>query len=195
MTVVPSKRRFEAEPATDAALIARIPGGDLGALGVLYDRHALAVWRVVHRVMNSANDVDDVVHATFLTVPALAESFDGRPSARSWLIGVAVRLALRHMRGVGRFTRMLARFGHVARTADHLDPEVQVAGRAKLATLERAVSELPVAKRAVFVMVEMEGLSHEEVARELDIPLPTVRTRLFHAKRELECALRAAERP
>jgi RNA polymerase sigma-70 factor (ECF subfamily) len=194
VTIVLSRKRATADPISDAALIQAIPGGDLGALGLLYDRHARAVWRVLHRVTNGASDVDDLVHATFLKIPSLAPSFDGRPSARSWLIGVAVRLALRHTRSVGRFSRMLTRFAHITRSVDLLDPEVQMAGRAKLVVLDRALTRLPLAKRAVFVMVEMEGMTHDEVARELGIPLPTVRTRLFHAKRALSNALRVAER-
>ena len=194
MTVVPSRRRAEAEPPSDAALLAAIPSGDLGALGQLYDRHAVAVWRVLHRVTNGAGDVDDLVHATFMKVPAVAPAFDGRPSARGWLIGIAVRLALRHNRGMGRLTRMLARFAYVSPAADILDPEAVASGRARLAIVERALAKLPAAKRAVFVMIEVEGLTHDEVARDLGIPLPTVRTRLFHAKRALSDALGVAER-
>jgi RNA polymerase sigma-70 factor (ECF subfamily) len=174
---------------TDAVLLAAIATGDLGSLGALYDRHARAVYRVVHRVTNGAGDVDDLVHATFLKVPDVASSFDGRPSARAWLIGIAVRLALRHRRTLGRFARMLGRFAQVTGDAYRVDPEVHAAGRARLAALDAAVARLSPAKRAVFVLIEMEGLSHEEVAAELSVPVPTVRTRLFHAKQELREAL------
>jgi len=195
VTALPLSRRPPAESVDDATLLAAIAKDDLGALGHLYDRHARAVWRVVHRVTSGAADVDDIVHTTFLKVPELAASFDGRPSARSWLIGIAVRFALRHMRGRGRFTRMLARFAHVTRGVDALDPEVQANGRAALAALERSLATLAPAKRVVFVMIEMEGLAHDEVARVLGVPVATVRTRLFHAKRELASAVALAGRP
>ena len=185
--------RSDAEPVLDPALLVAIAGGDLGSLGILYDRHALAVWRVAYRVMGTANDVDDVVHATFLKVPSLASGFDGRPSARSWLVGIGARLALRQMRGVGRFMRAMARFAHVSRRTEDLNPESIAAGRARVAVLDRALAKLPATKRAVFVMLEMEGLTHDEVSRALGIPLPTVRTRLFHAKRALQDALSSAE--
>jgi RNA polymerase sigma-70 factor (ECF subfamily) len=187
------RRPLETEPTTDAALLEAVARDDLGALGVLYDRHAKAVWRVVHRVTNGAADVDDLVQATFLQLPKLAAGFDGRPSARSWLIGIAVRLSLRHLRGMGRFTRMLARFAHVTRRDDTVDPEAHAAGRGRLRIVERALTDLSPAKRAVFILVEMEGLTHDEVARELAIPLATVRTRLFHAKRALVSALAQTE--
>ncbi len=184
---------LEAEQVSDAALLVAIAAGDLGALGGLYDRHAASVWRVVHRVTNGVSDVDDIVHTTFLKIPQLAASFDGRPSARSWLVGIAVRLALRHTRTLGRLAATLGRFAHVTRDVDRLDPEVLTAGRARLAVLERAMGRLSPAKRAVFVLIEMEGLSYEEVARDLSVPAATVRTRLFHAKCELREALARTE--
>jgi RNA polymerase sigma-70 factor (ECF subfamily) len=144
-------------------------------------------------VTNGASDVDDIVHATFLKVPQLAASFDGRASASGWLVGIAVRLALRHTRTLGRFTGMLRRFAHVTRDADRLDPEVMASGRAQLAILDRAITKLSPAKRAVFVLVEIEGFAHDDVARDLGVPAATVRTRLFHAKRELRKALTLAE--
>jgi RNA polymerase sigma-70 factor (ECF subfamily) len=183
----------EPEPITDAPLLLAIERGDLGALGTLYDRHASSVWRVVRRVTNGASDVDDIVHATFLKVPRLAASFDGRASARGWLVGIAVRLALRHTRTLRRFTGMLKRFAHVTHDVNQLDPEVLAIGRAQLAVLERATSKLSPTKRAVFVLVEIEGFAPDEVARDLGVPAATVRTRLFHAKRELRKALALAE--
>jgi RNA polymerase sigma-70 factor (ECF subfamily) len=196
MTATSSRTRpRDVEPISDAALLTDIAQGDLGALGVLYDRHARAVWRSVHRVTSGTGDVDDLVHATFLMVPKLAAAFDGRPSARSWLVGIATRVALRRSRTLGRFARMLARFVHVTRNADTVDPEAHAAGRERLATLERAVAKLSPAKRTVFVLIEMEGLTSEEVAEALGIPVPTVRTRLFHAKSALRAALAVKERP
>jgi RNA polymerase sigma-70 factor (ECF subfamily) len=194
VTLVPTRRATdERERVTDAELLAEIARDELGALGVLYDRHAAALWRVVHRVTNGSSDVDDIVHATFLKIPALASRFDGRPSARSWLAGVAVRVALHQGRSLARLTATLKRFAQVTTHADSLDPELLAGGRARVAVLDRALCRLSPAKRAVFVLVEIEGCTHEEVARDLGIPAATVRTRLFSAKRELRSALARAE--
>ncbi len=183
----------EATAVTDADLLRAIAREDLGALGALYDRHATHVWRVVHRVTNGSGDVEDIVHATFLKVPQLAARFDGRASARSWLAGIAVRLALRQARTLGRLAGMLRRFAHHTPDVDRRDPEAHASGRAELATLETALSKLTPAKRAVFVLIEIEGYTHDEVAKDLAVPAATVRTRLFHAKRELQDALAAAD--
>jgi RNA polymerase sigma-70 factor (ECF subfamily) len=195
VTAIPSRADARgAEPPSDSALLVTIAQGDLGALGILYDRHARAVWRSVHRVTSGASDVDDIVHATFLLVPKIAGGFDGRPSARSWLVGIATRVALRRTRALSRFARVLGRFVHLSRDADRVDPEAHAAGRERLAVLEAAVKKLSPAKRAVFILVEMEGLTPDEVAQALGVPVPTVRTRLFHDKRALRAALAAKEK-
>jgi RNA polymerase sigma-70 factor (ECF subfamily) len=70
-------------------------------------------------------------------------------------------------------------------------PEREASNNEELSSVARALKTLSAKKRAVFVLVELEGLSAEEAARVLEIPAPTVRTRLFHARRELLAALRS----
>jgi RNA polymerase sigma-70 factor, ECF subfamily len=194
MTIHRNTSPSPAPASTDAELLAAISGGDLSALGTLYDRHARHVWRVLYRVTGGDADVDDVLHQTFLQLPRLAASFDGRaPSCRSWLCGIATRLALRRGRSTTRFFAMLARLGATDPRLSSLDPEVQTSHREELRTLERAIASMSTKKRAVFVLVELEGLNHAEVSQILQIPLATVRTRLFGAKELLRQALLASE--
>jgi RNA polymerase sigma-70 factor (ECF subfamily) len=180
--------RSDAAPS-DPALLRAVALGDLGALGALYDRYARDVWRVVARVLNGSGDVDDVVHATFLKLPDLARGFDGRPSCRNWLCGIAVRLALRRGRTVERFTRMLSRFARAQWVQPSADPESQTIVGEDLAALRRALESLPPKKRAVVVLVELQGIPQEEVAEMLGIPAATVRTRLFSARKSLRDAM------
>jgi len=184
----PRARRSRVSGATDAALLADLAGGNLEPLGELYDRYARDVWRAVRRALPPDGDVEDVVHATFVTLPKIAPSYDGRASCRNWLCGIAVRLAMRHRRGVGRFRRMLRVFAEAPGRPER-DPERQASDNQELAVLDRALSRLSEKKRAVFVLVELEGLSAEEAASALEIPAATARTRLFHARRELQDAL------
>jgi RNA polymerase sigma-70 factor (ECF subfamily) len=69
------------------------------------------------------------------------------------------------------------------------DPERRATGNQALEVLEGALARLSPKKRAAFVLVELEGLRPEEAARALEIPVATVRTRLFHARSELRRAL------
>jgi RNA polymerase sigma-70 factor (ECF subfamily) len=175
--------------ATDAELLAGVAGGHLGALGELYDRYARDVWRAVRRSLPSDADVDDVVHATFLNLPRIAASYDGRASCRNWLCGIGVRLAMRHRRGAGRLQRMLGSFAQTLIGRKTSDPEQRASHNQELAVLNRALAQLSEKKRAVFVLVELEGLSATDAAAALEIPAVTARTRLFHARRELQDAL------
>jgi RNA polymerase sigma-70 factor (ECF subfamily) len=178
----------------DDELLRRIHAGDVGALGELYDRHARGVWRAVHRTLGNDADVDDVVHGLFLRMPELAHSYDGRPNAGPWLVGIGVRMALRHRRGAGRFFKMLTSFAHtVARRAPG-DPETQSSQREELRAFEVAFASLGARKRAVFTLIEVEGLTTDEVAAALEIPPATVRTRLHHARRELNAAVGRGEK-
>jgi len=174
----------------DADLVRSVAAGDLGALGELYDRYARDVWRAVHRSLPEGADAEDVVHSTFMKLPQIAASYDGRANCRNWLCGIGVRLALRHRRGVGRFRRMLDSFSHEVFGRSHGDPERRACGNEELAALEDALAGLSEKKRVVFVLIELEGLSPEDAAGALEIPAATVRTRLFGARRALQEALR-----
>jgi len=169
-----------------------IAGGDLQPLGELYDRYARDVWRAARRALGDGVDVEDVVHATFLGLPRIAASYDGRATTcRNWLCGIAVRMAMRHRRGSGRLRRILEWFGQAARPATS-NPEREASDNQELAILDGAIARLSEKKRAVFVLVELEGLAVAEAARALEIPAATARTRLFHARRELQQVLERA---
>lgn len=187
-----TRPRPSSPPApSDAELLTAVAAGELAPLGELYDRYARDVWRAVRRTMRNGSDVEDVVHATFLGLRRIAASYDGRASCRNWLCGIAVRLAMRHRRGAGRFQRMLGAFADAVRVRGPArDPERETGNQEELAALQRALGTLSEKKRAMFVLVELEGLSPEEAARALAIPAATARTRLFNARRELQEALR-----
>jgi RNA polymerase sigma-70 factor (ECF subfamily) len=192
----PRLRAHAQDPArADDELLREIEAGDLRSLGELYDRHASKVWRAVHRTLGSATDVDDVVHTVFLKLPSLARSYDGRTEAGPWLVGIGVRTALRHRRGAGRFFKMLASFAHTVGDRVSRDPERHSSQRQELRAFEVALADLAPKKRAVFTLIELDGLTTEEVASALEIPAATVRTRLHHARRELAAVLRREGEP
>jgi RNA polymerase sigma-70 factor (ECF subfamily) len=170
-------------------LLRAIADGDLASLGELYDRHARSMWRAAERTLGGGADADDVVHTVFLKLPKIARSYDGRPDARPWLVGISVRVALRHRRGMGRFLRMLTGLALADLEGTATSPEVLASDRQDLRRFQGALQRLSPKKRAIFELVEIEGLSTEEVARALGIPPATVRTRLHHARLELNEAM------
>jgi RNA polymerase sigma-70 factor (ECF subfamily) len=87
---------------------------------------------------------------------------------------------------------MLAAFAGTAPRVHARDPEADSSHQEELRTFEAALAKLSPKKRAVFTLIELEGLTTEDVAVALEIPAATVRTRLHHARRELSAALERA---
>jgi RNA polymerase sigma-70 factor (ECF subfamily) len=181
--------RDQSVPRTDDVLLRAIAEGDLGSLGELYDRHARSMLRAVERTLGAATDAGDIVHTVFLKLPTIARAYDGRLDARAWLVGISVRLALRHRRGLGRFLRMLSRLSQTEGDRTATNPEVLAGDRQDLRRFQAAFQRLSPKKRAVFNLVEMEGLSTDEASRALGVPPSTIRTRLHHARLELNGAV------
>jgi RNA polymerase sigma-70 factor (ECF subfamily) len=173
----------------DALAMSRLARGEVDALGELYDRHQAAVRRFATRMTQSSDDGDDLVHATFLAAMKTAGRFDPARSCRTWLLGITARLVQRERSTFARWTRLLVGF-RAPEPAWSRDPESAFGERQGL---ERGLSRLSAAKRSVLLMAEVEGMSGDEIAAALAIPVGTVWTRLHHARRELLTALGAED--
>jgi len=173
----------------DAELLSRIHAGDLESLGTLFDRYERDVRRFLARLGVQSADLDDLVQLTFIEVTSAAHGFDGRSSARGWLLGVAATINRRHRR---TFARMVARLNALAGAFHAPTPETPaeaVEGLEAEARVARALDALSDKKREAFVLVTLEGASGEEAAAALGVPLNTVWTRLHHAREELRAQL------
>lgn len=172
---------IEPMPRHDGSLLARIALGELAPLAELYDAYAATLARFARRV-GADNDAEDVVQNVFLRVPRLASSFDPRTaSARSWLFAITMHIVRERRRSLRRFataTRALAQLGE---PRPHTEP-----GRGS--DLERCLRTLPDDKRTVVVLADIEGFSCDEIAKLVGIPVGTVWTRLYHARRKLRAA-------
>jgi RNA polymerase sigma-70 factor (ECF subfamily) len=117
-----SAPRREVEP-TDADLVKRVSDGDLSPLGVLYDRHHEGVRQFVARATAGGADAEDICHETFLTLAKIAGRYDGRTSARPFLLGIAAQLVRRRKRGLMRWAQALVGFSGVAAEQKVRTPE------------------------------------------------------------------------
>lgn len=165
-------------PGTDAEALRKVAGGDMNALGEVYDRHARSLLAFAARVLGRV-DAEDVVHAVFLRTARLAGGFDGRtPSARSWLFGIAAKVILEQRRSFVRRARAFLRLSS--------DESAVVAPAFEYRSdIEKALGSLSEGKRVVVLLADLEGFTCEEIARMLGIPVGTVWTRLHYARRSL----------
>jgi RNA polymerase sigma-70 factor, ECF subfamily len=172
-------------PADDGELLKKVADGDLSSLGVLYDKYSAHVRRFVGRMGVAPGDLDDLVQTTFLMALPASHGFDGRASARAWLLGLAANAVRRHRRSVRRLMDRLVQFAHEPRGRGGPSAEESLSARETAVRAQRAIALLPRKKREVFLLVAVEGVPGQQVAAALGIPVATVWTRLHHARREL----------
>ncbi|MGH7562529.1 MAG: RNA polymerase sigma factor [Gemmatimonadales bacterium] len=159
--------------AHDAALAA---DGDQSAFERLYRRHVARVASLA-RWLGDPSDADDAVQEVFLRVWQKLHTFAGQAAFSTWLHRVTVNLLLRRRERIGIRQRR--------ETAD-VEPLLAAPARAERPELriaiERAVDRLPAGAREVFVLHDMEGYKHEEIARMLDVDPGTSRSQLHRAR-------------
>ena len=179
----PAKAR-DVTKASDPDIMNRLAGGETGALGELYDRYHERVRRFVALATSDAEDVDDLVQATFLAAGNSAGRYDGRASCRPWLFGIAAQLLRRRRQGFNRWRVVLSSLS-TTRTAV-VDPRLALQARSDVG---RALGRISETKRVTYLMAEVEGLSCAEIAEVLGVPIGTVWTRRHAARHELRRAI------
>ena len=146
--------------STDAALIAAVRAGSSTALATLYTRHGRMVYAVARRFLGET-DAEDVMQDVFVGLPEALEGYRERGTFPAWLRRVAVRASLMALRRRSR-SAVLARNATGWPVATGRSTEDRLAAR-------EAIDRLPDSLRAVFVLREVEGYSHAEIAAQLGI--------------------------
>lgn len=189
--VIPLSARAEPREVgalSDEALLAACATGDREALGLLYDRHQVIVWRFIGRLLGpGSSEVDDIVQGTFVEVWRSAARFSGRSTVRTWILGIAHNLARKDMRSRGR--RRAALDALARHTEPPPSPEGRLHDRIMLERLQLALQALSPELRATFVLCEVEGVRGVEAAQILGVRPGTVWRRLHDARRRLRRAL------
>lgn len=183
-----------ARPATeDDALVARARAGDRAAFGQLFTRHHGRVTAMCVRLLPDRSRVDDAVQQTFLEAWRCLHRFENRSRFTTWLTRIAIHTCFGLRRRLARLVFVgdtpAAPVIEVAETG--LSPEDLVVRRAREAAIRDVLAGLSEKKRVVFVLADLEGMTSPEVAEVLGVPDATVRTRLFHARRDVAAAVRS----
>lgn len=167
------------DDATRWALVAR--DGDPVAAAALVRATQAEVWRFVAALVDVAA-ADDLTQETYLRAFRALPSFEGRASARTWLFGIARRVCADHIRTTVRRRRLLTQVAANHDAAPLADPSGSVGAAELLARLNPG-------QREAFVLTQVLGLSYEEAAQSLDVPIGTIRSRVARARADLVRAL------
>ena len=169
-------------PPEERELVARTMRGDEEAFGVLYARHAPGAYAAAYRLLGGNADAEDVVQELFLALPGTLSGYDStRGPLGAWLRRVAVRLALMRLRAVRRRRETDAE--SVAALLARDDAALE------RLSIEAALARLNEDQRTVFLLKEVEGYEHREIAALLDISVANSEVRLFRARQALRALL------
>jgi RNA polymerase sigma-70 factor (ECF subfamily) len=165
--------------------IQRARQGDPDAFRELYAGHVGRIYALCLRLAGDSALAEELTQDTFVRAWERLDSFRGESAFGTWIFRIAVNVALAERRGRGR------REGRVALSAD---PELLPAAagedrHADRMDLEQAIAGLPPRARAVFLLYDVEGYQHDEIARLTGIAEGTSKTQLFRARRLLREAL------
>jgi RNA polymerase sigma-70 factor (ECF subfamily) len=179
----------------EADLVGLARARDEAAVREIVRRYNQRLFRAARSIMRNDGDAEDVVQAGYVQAFTHLQNFRGESALSTWLTRIVLNEALGRMRrrrpttGLEAIEAAQANGGaqiiEFPLLQDHPDPEAAMSRLEIRELLEQAVDSLPEAFRAVFVLRDVEGLSAEETAAQLQIRPETVNTRLFRARRRL----------
>jgi RNA polymerase sigma-70 factor, ECF subfamily len=169
----------------DKELIGRVLAGDPRAERALYDTHVDRVFRLVFRMAGDLDRAQEFTQETFIRAFARLAEFRGEAALSTWLGSIAISIALNGLRKVRRFQEREIGLDDVpamGRMRAEADPDLKE-------RLAQAIDALPPGYRAVFLMHDVEGFTHEEIAGSLGVHPGTSKAQLFRARARLREAL------
>jgi RNA polymerase sigma-70 factor (ECF subfamily) len=181
----------------DLELVRRVQRGDSAAFDLLVRKYQHRVVALVGRYVHDWSEAQDVAQDTFLRAYRALGSFRGDAQFSTWLHRIAVNTAKNHLvahkrRPPGEDIDIedAEQFESALRLRDNDTPERELMRQEMEQTVMRAVEALPEELRAAITLREVEGLSYEEIAQQMQCPIGTVRSRIFRAREAIDVQLR-----
>lgn len=170
----------------EALLVARMRTGDRRAFEQLYREQHARLWRFLHKLLRRPHLIDEVLNDTMMVVWSKIDDFAGNSRLSTWMFGIAYRQAMNALRRLDEPIEL----GEEERAdLDVAGPE-QAAGRTwSHQALNAAMATLSPVHRAVVTLTYEQELGYREIAEIMDCPVDTVKTRMFHARRQLRRSL------
>lgn len=155
----------------------------------IIDVHGPAMFRVARSIVHDAALAEDVVQESVLKAWRGFSGYRGDSSLRSWLLRITHNTAISTLRRRREDVRDPSVLPEASTGIDFASPERAVDGRMMVEDLWRALDQLDPVSRTIVVLREIEAMSYEDIVEALDLPLSTIKTRLFRARRQLATAL------
>lgn len=184
-------------PAEEMELVERARQGDLQAYDELVKRYQERIYATVYHMTANHEDANDLAQESFVKAYQALKSFKGGSSFYTWLYRIAVNKTINFLKQ--RKNRQHMSLNDLDFNAEH-DPDLvalisdktprREAGLAELQEkLNGALQKLSESHRMAVVLHDVQGLSHEEIAKVMHCNIGTVRSRLFYARQQLQALL------
>jgi RNA polymerase sigma-70 factor (ECF subfamily) len=186
------------EREIDQQLVERAQRGDKRAFGLLVDKYQRKLARLLSRYVRDAAEVEDVTQEAFIKAYRALPAFRGDSAFYTWLYRIGINTAKNWLVSAGR--RAPTSTETEAEDAEGFDdgdalrdintPESILLSREIADTVNATMDELPEELRTAIQLREIEGMSYEEIAKIMDCPIGTVRSRIFRAREAIAGKLR-----
>jgi RNA polymerase sigma-70 factor (ECF subfamily) len=185
----------EPELTAEADLIQRVQSGDHQAFAQLYSLHKRRIYSLCLRMVGNVAEAEDMTQETFLQLHRKISTFRGDSAFSTWLHRLAINAVLMQLRKKGLSLISMDEATEpdpdsgASRSFGAHDPALS--GTIDRMALERAVSELPAGYRLVFILHDVEGYEHPEIAGMLDCSVGNCKSQLHKARLRLRAVLRS----
>ncbi|MGA7950564.1 MAG: RNA polymerase sigma factor RpoE [Thiobacillaceae bacterium] len=174
----------------DQQLVERAQKGDKRAFELLVMKYERKLGRLLSRMVRDAAEIDDITQESFIKAYRALPQFRGESAFYTWLYRIAVNTAKNYLMAKGK--REVATSDMVDEDGEGMDdvlmphdiatPDAELQTKQIAKAVNETVDALPEELRTAITLREIEGLSYEEIARMMDCPIGTVRSRIFRAR-------------
>src|SRR6476469_697856 len=171
--------------STDLELVKRAQRGDSEAFAALFHAHKARIYSICLRMTNNAAQAEDLTQDAFLQVFRKLSTFKGNSALSTWLYRIAVNTVLMHFRKQAMKQSSLDETSsHDAKMVrrEYGSRDGRLSGSVDRITLTRAIKDLPAGYRTIFLLHEVEGYEHQEIAKILDCSMGNSKSQLHKAK-------------
>jgi RNA polymerase sigma-70 factor (ECF subfamily) len=182
----------------DRQLVARAQRGDKQAFELLVEKYQRKLARLLSRFIRDPAEVEDVTQEAFIKAYRALPAFRGDSAFYTWLYRIGINTAKNYLMGMGRraptSTEVEADeaegFEEGEQLRDINTPESMLLSNEIAQTVNATIERLPEELRTAIQMREIEGMSYEDIAKAMDCPIGTVRSRIFRAREAIAEQLR-----
>lgn len=169
----------------DTRLIEQVKAGDLAAFELLVEKTQQTGLNIAYGILHDRSDAEEILQEAYLQVYLNISGLKTPVAFRSWFAKIVTHLSLRRSKNKNRLREIPLDKVPEFEDAFHSDPEIFVLKKEEQKNLLDALRVLPDEYRAALILREWEGYSYQEIGNVLDIPLGTVKSRIFYARRML----------